>query len=150
MRGCWILAVVASCFSAATVAAQEHPLECARLADPAARLGCYDRLFPVPAEVVEAAARRAEESYGLERAAGSLQSGRSELEQLESRVVDVDHGRNGQRTFKLENGQTWVQVEARVGGHVQVGQVVSLRKAILGGYQLVTPAGVALRVRRTH
>ena len=142
------------CLLALPLAAQEPSHPCARLADPAARLVCYDSAFPLSPEVAEAATQQAQADFGLDRPQAASDSGyrvqHAEPDGFESRVVKVDHGRGGVRSFNLENGQVWTQVEARSSGHVQDGQVVQVRKGVLGSYQLVTPAGVNLRVRRAR
>ncbi|MCD9027519.1 type VI secretion protein [Luteimonas sp. BDR2-5] len=137
------------------LAAQQASHGCASVAEPAARLACYDEAFPPPPEVIEAATERAQADFGLNTPRGSLRNPGQTVEQadperIESRVVRVDHDRGGQRSFALENGQVWAQTESRSGGHVQSGDVVQLRKGTLGSYQLVMPNGVVLRVRRVR
>lgn len=136
------------------LAAQEAAHHCAKVSEPVARLTCYDTAFPLPPEVVEAAMQQAQDDFGLDGPQPSRVSGnraeRPDSERIESRVIKIDHGRGGQRSFNLENGQVWTQADARSSGHVQDGQVVQVRRAILSGYQLVTPAGVTLRVRRAR
>ncbi|MDR6991561.1 hypothetical protein [Luteimonas sp. 3794] len=137
------------------LAAQEPAHPCARLAGPAARLACYDAAFPLSAEVVETEARQVQAAFGLNGPQAPLRStddgaDGSASDGFEGRVVKVDYGPGGLRSFRFENGQVWIQTEARGSGHVQDGQIVQLRKGILGSYQLVTPAGVVLRVRRSR
>jgi hypothetical protein len=131
--------------------AQQAPHACAEVADPAARLACYDKAFPPLPGVMEAAAEKAKADFGLHTSRESLRSSapgaQPDQEQIEARVDKVDHGA-GQRSFQLENGQVWMQVEARSSGHVGVGDTVQVRKGVLGGFQLITPQGIALRVRR--
>lgn len=137
------------------LAAQETAHPCARVADPAARLACYDAAFPLPPEVIEAGQQQAQAGFGLIRPRDSSQGPQQALEtvvpgRIESRVIHVDPGRSGERTITLENGQIWTQTEAHSSGHVQIGDVIQIRKGALGAYQLVTAAGVYLRVRRTR
>ncbi|TYT25697.1 hypothetical protein FZO89_05185 [Luteimonas viscosa] len=136
------------------LAAQPATHPCAAVAVPAERLACYDQAFPPPPEVHEAANERARADFGFDQPRESLRNPGQAVEQadpqgIESTVIRVDHGRNG-RSFNLENGQVWTQTDARSGGQVQPGDSVQVRKAILAGYQLVTPNGVVLRVRRTR
>lgn len=137
------------------LAAQAATHPCAQLAGPVARLACYDAAFPLAADVVEAEAQQAQAAFGLNKTqppqrGGDDRSERADSDGFEGRVIKVDHGQGGLRSFRFENGQVWTQTEARSSGHVQDGQIVQLRKGILGSYQLVTPAGVMLRVRRTR
>lgn len=137
------------------LAAQEAAHPCALLAAPAARLACYDAAFPLSADVLEVEAQQAQAAFGLtgpqapSRSADDRVEG-TDSDGFEGRVVEVDYGPGGLRSFRFENGQVWTQTEARGSGHVQDGQVVQLRKGLLGSYQLVTPAGVVLRVRRSR
>ncbi|AKC86940.1 hypothetical protein [Pseudoxanthomonas suwonensis] len=136
------------------LAAQQPTHACAGVAEPAARLACYDGAFPPPPEVVEAATDKAQADFGLNKPRDLLCNPGQIIEQadlgrIESQVVKVGHY-NGQRVFSLENGQVWTQAESHSGGHVQAGDVEQVRKGMLGGCMLVMPNGVALHVRRTH
>lgn len=137
------------------LAAQQPTHPCAGVVEPAARLACYDGAFPPPPEVGEAAAQRAHADFGLVRQHDSLRNpgqmtGQSDPERIESRVAKVNHASGGQRGFHLENGQVWTQTESSSLGHVRAGDLVQVRKGLVGGYQLVTLGGVALRVRRAR
>lgn len=140
---------------ASPLAAQPVTHACAAVPEPAARLACYDEVFPLSAEVRAASTEKAKAHFGLmpsqDRLRNSRQAGEEgEPERIEGRVTKVDHGHDGQRIFTLENGQVWAQTEARSSGHVQVGQAVQVKKAVLGGYHLVMANGVVVRVRRTR
>lgn len=143
------------CFLALPLAAQPGSHPCASVVGASARLACYDRAFPPPPEVIEAAAEKAQADFGLDRPGNELldpgqTAGQADPERIESRVVKVDQVGGGQRRFSLENGQDWTQTDSRSGGHVQAGDVVQVRKAIFAGYHLVMPNGVIVRVRRTR
>lgn len=141
--------------AALPLAAQQPTHDCAGVAEPAARLACYDRAFPPPPEVNEVAAAKAQGEFGLDKPRESLRNPGQTVEQadpdrIESRVVKVDYAHNGQRSFSLENGQVWRQTESRSTGHVRAGDTVQVRKALLGSYMLMTPDGVGLRVSRAR
>ncbi|MGJ4728241.1 hypothetical protein [Luteimonas sp. SDU101] len=140
---------------ALSLAAQQPTHACTSVVEPAQRLACYDKAFPPPPEVSEAATERAQASFGLDKPRETLRNPGQTVEQadperIESRVVKVDYAHGGQRSFSLENGQVWRQAEARSTGHVRAGDVVQVRKAIMGGYRLLTPDGVGLRVSRAR
>lgn len=143
------LPVLSLLLLALPAAAQPASHECAVVPNPAARLACYDRAFPPPPEAVEAASEKAQAEFGLEAGAEQGPLAQPQPERIESAVAKVDHSRGG-RAFTLENGQVWTQTEARTVGHVRPGEVVQVRKAVLGGYTLVMPNGVSVRVRRTR
>lgn len=135
------------------LAAQPATHVCADVAAPAERLACYDAAFPPPPEVSQAAARLAEAGFGFSTQpdlTGRLDPMVGGTDLIESRVARIDFLKGGSRSFYLENDQVWVQAEADSRGHVQVGELVQVRKARLAGYQLITAAGVPLRVRRAQ
>lgn len=139
---------------ASPLAAQAASHPCASEPDAGKRLACYDAAFPLSPQVQEAAREQARAGFGLARPKAAPDdpgqaSGTVEPERIESKVVGVDHA-GGLRLFRLENGQAWSQVDTRGGGHVQPGDEVQVRKAVLGGYQLRMPNGVSVRVRRTR
>ncbi len=63
--------------------------------------------------------------------------------------VQVDYG-GGRRRIVLDNGQAWMLAESASAGPLRQGDDVRIRKGLMGGYLLTTPAGVSLRVRRTR
>ncbi|MEN1961425.1 hypothetical protein WCE41_14035 [Luteimonas sp. MJ246] len=131
-----------------------HP--CASSSDPAERLACYDRAFPPPPEVRQAAAARAVEDFGLPQASRSATPLRNpgqpaqevEPDRIEARVSRVDSA-GGRRWLTLDNGQRWT-VPAGATGALASGDVVRITKGALGGHMLRTRGGVSLRARRVR
>jgi hypothetical protein len=141
--------------AAAPLAAQQPGHACAMRSDPTARLACYDRAFPPPPEVREAARQQAEAGFGLEPAkvgqdGSEPVAGAKDADSMQARVERVDYHGGGLRVFVLGNGQSWIQTDSRGTGHVQPGDQVQVRKGLVGGYLLVMPNGVSLRVKRTR
>ncbi len=139
--------------SALAQPAANHP--CAATLQPAERLACYDRAFPPPPTVREAAAARAVEEFGLphgSRAAVLRNPGqpRHEVEpdRIEARVDRIDTA-GGLRWLTLDNGQRWT-VPAGTAGPLAPGDPVRISRAALGSHMLRTPGGVSLRARRVH
>jgi hypothetical protein len=58
----------------------------------------------------------------------------------------VDDGL-GHATLVLDNGQTWTVMDT--GARLAVGDVVSIRRAALGSFLMMTPSKHSYRVRRT-
>ena len=137
--------------SFASAAGPGHP--CASVVDPGARLACYDKAFPPPAEVHQAAARKGADDFGLEGSIARRNQARSseaaDPDSIAARVVQVDYG-GGRRRIVLDNGQAWMLAESASAGPLRQGDDVRIRKGLMGGYLLTTPAGVSLRVRRTR
>lgn len=155
MRGAWAMAImgllVAAGLPARAQQAAAHP--CAAMADPRARLACYDRAFP-PQVSEEERARQVARGFGLEGRAAAAASGQPEAlrmpARLEATVVEV-RGEPGEgRVIVLDNGQRWRQVEASPLGRLQPGDRVVLKDAAFSSYLMVTPARVALRVKRVQ
>ena len=68
-------------------------------------------------------------------------------ESIESVLKELTKRRTGELIYTLENGQRWIQVEADTAGKLAPGAVVTIRKASMGSYKLVS-GDVATRVRR--
>jgi hypothetical protein len=68
-------------------------------------------------------------------------------ESIESVLRELTRRRTGELIYTLENGQRWIQVEADTEGKLAPGAVVTIRKASMGSYKLVS-GSVATRVRR--
>jgi hypothetical protein len=153
--------------------AQGH--DCAKVADEAARLACYDAAFgrpapapaPAPAAAVAPAPAAAavvapatgapaspEAEFGLTGAAILARDPEKAAAEerkptaLEATVTGLEQKQGGQLVLTLDNGQTWIQSEAGLNSRVRVGDRVKIRKAALGSFVLVTPAGVGMKVRR--
>lgn len=127
------------------VALGAHAQPCAEIAEPSARLACYDKQFPPKAQPVGNTAPIAPDSsqrFGLppERSAQptSISAQLSALQQRE----------DGARIFVLDNGQRWLETDAQRRGFTQVGDRVQIRSAAFGSFILITPARVGIRVRR--
>lgn len=135
--------------------------ECGSIAWDPDRLACYDRIFAAPEnppgatdEVKAAAVAEARRDFGLSEAdkrARDPESAKDRLpESMEATVAEVSRHARGNLIIALDNGQVWMQSEAVTHARVQAGDVVTIRKAALGSFQLVTPGRVAVRVRRVQ
>lgn len=156
--------------------AARHP--CASIVDDTARLACYDEAFgrpagagnakvvaptagvavaptaaaaPAAAAAVDPAAK-AREEFGLSEAQKwareSPPSAPPAPKSVTGRVVELTRRATGEATVTLDNGQVWTEVEAYSGVVLHNGDVVTIHKASLASYLLVTPKNVATRVRR--
>jgi hypothetical protein len=153
-----------------------HP--CAAVADNAARLACYDEAFGRPAGAAASAtaastptaptaanapvaavttgvavdpAGNAREEFGLNQAdkrALAASQGTPAPDSMTGKVVNVAHRATGESVVTLEGGQVWIEVDSYTSVAIRPGDVVTIRKAALGSYMLVTPKHVATRVRR--
>ena len=55
----------------------------------------------------------------------------------------------GELVVTLENNQVWVQIDVDNKARVKAGDTVTIKRGTLGSYLLVSPNGVATRVRRS-
>jgi hypothetical protein len=141
---------------------------CAEVSDDAARLACFDGatarmraaqdsgdLVAVDRSQVETMQR---ESFGfnlpsISSLLPSLTSDRSEPPQLqvELEVERLIQNPNGRFTFVMSDGQQWTQVESTPVRNVRAGDAVTIRRAALGSYLLISErGGASVRVRRVE
>jgi hypothetical protein len=67
---------------------------------------------------------------------------------IEATVVQLSVRSNGRFIVTLDNGTVWSQSQNKPDVRVSVGDNITLKKASLGSYQLVTRDGVSTRVKR--
>jgi hypothetical protein len=169
------LALVAAACSLAfvtTVSAQTAPqamtdvYACAQIQDDAQRLACFDRTVgalqqaQTQGQVVAVdraqAAEIERDSFGfnlpsLGRLLPDLDGGDNEIDDIQMTVARVSERNYGYHAFVMEDGQVWVQIEPDNARNVRAGDVVTIRRASLGSYRLVSPrGGQGHRVRREN
>lgn len=65
-------------------------------------------------------------------------------------IAKVGNRPTGEWVVTLDDGQVWAQIDASSRARLVVGESVTIRKASLGSYLLVTSGGIATRVRRVR
>lgn len=152
---CFVLALFAASAGAAEPG-QGHA--CAAVADPGERLACYDRAFPPAAGArsgvgdLQARRKEAVENFGLnprqlfERQPDELRE--VEPDRIQGVVSGILERETGERVVTLEGGQSWLLTEVTSRDRLGKGDQVTIRKAALGSYVLLTPTRVPLRARR--
>lgn len=132
-----------------------HP--CAAVAEPDERLACYDAAYsrpaaaPAPEQADDAVPAIANNEFGLSEAElreRDPERARAVLQSIEARVVAQRRRADGAIEITLDNGQTWLQLERTRSLRVRDGDRVTIRRAALGSFLLVTPARALIRVRR--
>lgn len=153
------LAILAS---TAVAHAAGEPRECVSVVEDAARLACYDAAFgragsrspgaALPAISAAEAAAQAKKDFGLseadKRALDPERAGPMQPESITGNVTAVRKRPTGEWVVTLGNGQVWVQAESDTKAIIRVGDEVTVRKAALGSFVLVSANRVAMRVRR--
>ncbi len=143
----------------------ESAQQCAGVSDDRARLACYDGIFGKPAAVpaetgvsstpaaaTAAAASSAQAEFGLSDTAKRARDPEKAEElipqSITEKVASVGRRPTGELVVTLDNGQVWAQIETTTMARISAGDTVTIRKAALGSYQLVSPNKVTVRVRR--
>jgi len=125
----------------------KHP--CAHVRDSADRLACYDQAFGKPADAAAAAPR---EQFGFKEKEVERQAGKSAEPAAQANVtaaiISLARQADGKFIVTLDNAQVWSQSEFNSQADLRVGDPVTVRRAALGSYLLVTKAGIATRVKR--
>jgi hypothetical protein len=170
-------AILAVCAAGGALAEDPNGLtQCSSISNTAERLACYDRLAgrasakvppsspaaaapasapvsatPAAAAPVPAGASTAND-FGLskvqkERADGATSGSPAEIKSITVRVTGFRKGPSGRPRVLLDNGQTW-EYEEDGDYLLAVGDSVTIRRASLGSFLLVTPSKLVHRVRR--
>jgi len=109
---------------------------------------------PVAAVPSAAAVAQAREEFGLSEAAKRARDPERAREMMPESIVavvaKVVRRPTGESIVTLENAQVWEQAEPGTTMLLKAGDSVTIRKAALGSYVLVTPSRAAVRVRRVR
>ncbi len=108
-----------------------------------------------PAAAASSDATRAVEEFGLTEAAKRKRDPEKAKEtmpeSISATVAGVSFRPTGEVVVKLDNDQIWEQAEiVTTKARLKVGDVVTIRKAALGSYTLLTPSRMVIRVRRVR
>jgi len=149
-----------------SAADQSKGAQCAALDDPAARLACFDAAFPrppraapphtMPPNPAKAAVATEEPAsdarkFGLSDAQKDAIDPKPAPPPLAATTAAVKTVRqlpSGYLLIGLDNDQVWQQTEIDPNVRLQPGDRVTIRRASLGSFLLVTPAHFSTRVRR--
>lgn len=123
---------------------------CRTLAEPAARLACYDAL-PLGVSSARAApavpARQAPETFGMEQQAAS----QNRLEEIRSHIPGAFNGWTSDTTVVLANGQSWKITDGSSRRTFLDNPKVTVRRAALGSFTLeIEGESRAPKVRRVQ
>jgi hypothetical protein len=166
--------VAGVCALSARASSGSDGASCVAVSDDAARLACYDRAFgrnaasrtagtATPAATAATAARAAPAAatpedpvaeFGLTEAAKQAKDPAKAAQaanaktSVTAKVISVRFKKYGEFVVTLDNGQVWEQNEPMPSAIVRVGDTVTVKKAALGSYSLITVRRVATRVRR--
>jgi hypothetical protein len=153
VRVAWFISTAVIC-SATGASEAGHP--CAIVSDAADRLACYDKAFGSPVEGVAVPEATAYEGrdFGLSEAEKRARDTAGDPDglppQIQAVVLNVSKQGYGQGALlvTLDNGQIWAQAESVTHARIKKGDTITIRKASLGSFLLVTASDVTMRVRR--
>jgi len=157
--------VAGVCALSAGASSGSDGASCVAVSDDAARLACYDRAYgrnaasktaasPVRVTPAPAAPKDPVTEFGLTEAAKQAKDPAKAAEaakaptSVTAKVISVRFKKYGEFVVTLDNGQVWEQNEPMPSAIVRVGDTVTVKKAVLGSYTLVTAARVATKVHR--
>jgi len=133
-------AATAGAAAAATAAAPKSPAVASPTAVHAAPAAATPK-DPVTEFGLTEAAKQAKDPAKAAEAAKAPTS-------VTAKVISVRFKKYGEFVVTLDNGQVWEQNEPMPSAIVRVGDTVTVKKAVLGSYTLVTASRVATKVRR--
>lgn len=157
LAACTLLCTVVPNTTASIAAASDRSHPCAAISEDTARLACYDRSFGAAANEPVTSEKPAttpppKKDFGFtpEQMRGEQpdRPKAAPVTSVAATIARLEKQPTGKFVATLDNDQVWVQRETNSLARVKVGDQVTLRKASLGSYFLVTPDGVATRVRR--
>lgn len=146
--------------AAGTAISEELPARlgaCAAIGDQELRLACYDALaeaLPAPGNAAarsmpdsaEAAAPPSE-TFGMEGKAAQAAAVAS-IPNITARVKTLRELPGGGLIVELDNGQVWERIGSGRPLLLKAGDQVTIQRAMMGSFRLVTEASRAARVRR--
>jgi hypothetical protein len=141
---------------------------CTGISSSADRLACYDKLAgrvsapkaapvaaaPAPAASVAAApapaAAPTAEDFGLSKVQKAASSSPPpEIKSVAAKVAGFGHSPNRRTQVTLDNGQVW-EYQDDPDSLLSIGDSVTIKRASLGSFILLTPTKLSHRVRRIN
>jgi hypothetical protein len=149
--------------SAVAAPSNDDMARCAAIAAPDARLACYDTLAHRPVEKIPHAAATPPASSApaqtpVAAAPNPADPRNFGLEPTRQRTTDlgpksiaahiaiVSANQTGQTTVVLDTGQVWTVIEND--GRLASGDAVTIKRAALGSFLMMTPSNRSYQVRR--
>ncbi len=138
--------------------------ECRAIADPQARLACFDSAVGAvfaareSNELVIAERAEVEEAkrglFGLKLPKIKLFGGDEvdgEVDEISAILASASRLDSGRFIFELEDGARWIQTESAAGyKRYKAGDTIVIKKASLGSFKAKVNGGRAVRVRRIN
>jgi len=163
MRLCLFAAVSLLTISVSAAAAEEQrvPAEiraCAAIRSKSERLACFDQavafLSADQKEGQTQAAPSAEAMFGMKASTPAAEEAeqkteRAQIEAITAKIKKLSYGGDG-AIFELDNGQTWLQISSSGSLLVKSGDEVKITRGALSSFNLKTPSGRVIKVKRVQ
>ncbi len=134
---------------------------CRDIADPAARLACFDREVGELSSADQAReitftdretakkARRGLFGFSFPKLGGIFGGDEDEVREIETTIRSVSIDRSGKYTFVMEDDAVWVQIDTtRLPRQPKPGQKVKIKVATMGSYFATVDGGRTIRMKR--
>jgi len=144
------LCVAAFALLAATAYAGRDPLaeglrHCALMSDEPQRLACFDALAAALPKIKT-------DQFGLTGAIAHQREPSTPVvavqESLQGRITGLRAGAGGNAIFTLDNGQQWIEIQARPGVQFSVGESVQIEYGSMGSLWLKADRHRQTKVKR--
>lgn len=135
--------------------------DCRDIADPAARLACFDREVGVLAAADEAKeivftdketakkTRRGLFGFTFPKLGGIFGGDEDEIKEIETTIRSVSMDRSGKYTLTMEDDAVWSQIDTtHLPRQPKVGQKVKIKVATMGSYFATINGGRTIRMKR--
>ena len=120
---------------------------CSLETDQGKRLACFDALASALPKIQS-------DQFGMtadiERKRDPVSVSKSENEALPGKIAALQEAPRGEYIFTLENGQIWIEAEARSAVHFAVGEAVQIEHGAMGSLWLAADHHRKTRVKRIH
>jgi hypothetical protein len=143
-----LLCLAASCLPALVRADDpEHDAlrGCAKMSDPAQRLGCFDVIV---SKLPQVEADRFGMTADIERKRDPLAVEQAKESTLGGRIAGLSQAPHGEWTFTLDNRQVWIEAEPKPNIEFTVGENVHIEHGTMSSLWLVADHHRKVRVKR--
>lgn len=153
-RSRWLLMVMFLCAVVPCARSESLPESvraCTQESDAGRRLACYDKevaRFNQPPG--QGKASQTEDWFGAEGKQLVANGGVAKLDKLEAHIGAISHRPDGKLVLHLVNDQIWEQTEYGPDLRLQEGDLVQIKRGVLGAYWLSAHSRGTIKVQRTH
>jgi hypothetical protein len=153
LRSRWLLMLMFLCAvpCARSESLPESVRACARESDAGRRLACYDEeIARVNQPAGQEKDSQTEDRFGAEGKQLPANGSVTKLDKLQAQIGAISHRPDGKLVLHLVNDQIWEQTEDGPDLRLQEGDIVQIKRGVLGAYWLSAHSRGTIKVQRTH